>query len=551
MSDGVRSPGFHVLAGLLLTLIVVIQGGAVLRTTSGTWDETVFLATALRAYRDADILPFVAQGAAPLPVLICYWLPALQSPSPVLEASSYQQLIWLARWSAIILIGVPLVLAVYGWAIRLYKRHFPAFMAAAIVALSPTIIAHASLATTDTCFVLTTLIALGALAVYVPRPSGWRVAVLAVTVGLAFAAKYTAVVLVPTVFLAIVSWPRQEEGIVPRVVRAVGVCAVVLLVSFMVAWGFHRFVFVRADVGAFLSSTYSVPAPIAGLLTQFEHNRAGHPAFLWGKSSSLGWWYYMPVALLLKSTPTELCVFGLAVCAFVTGWRTDTASFRVLRMAFFMSALALLFSYINIGVRYALLLYPLAVLGASRFLSGGLRTLRGQAAVALLVFQAASAVLIAPHYLSYFNWLSGGPANGYRYLADSNVDWGQDLPALKRTLKGVGAERPLVAYFGTAPLEAYGIDALKWSCNPAVESARPDWIAISATLLDGAYVQDDPFAKFRRIQPSARAAYSILLYSMDRAEVRGALAAASTTCHPWRQSPGDTGDSRPAGLSRS
>jgi hypothetical protein len=173
-------------------------------------------------------------------------------------------------------------------------------------------------------------------------------------------------------------------------------------------------------------------------------------------------------------------------------------------------------------------------------------SLRSQAAVALLVFQAVSAIFIAPHYLSYFNWLSGGPATGYRYLADSNVDWGQDLPALRQTLTHVGAQQPIVAYFGTAPLDAYGIAAPLWSCNPAVEAMRPDWVAISATYLDGVYLPDDPFSKFREIPPTARAAYSILLYQTDRAEVRDALSAAFTTCHPWRKSPEATGNMRTA-----
>jgi len=33
---------------------------------------------------------------------------------------------------------------------------------------------------------------------------------------------------------------------------------------------------------------------------------------------------------------------------------------------------------------------------------------------------------IYPHYLAYFNQFIGGPKNGYKYLADSNLNWGQD-----------------------------------------------------------------------------------------------------------------------------
>ena len=45
------------------------------------------------------------------------------------------------------------------------------------------------------------------------------------------------------------------------------------------------------------------------------------------------------------------------------------------------------------------------------------------------VFSAARAY---PDYLPYFNELVGGPNNGYKYLDDSNIDWGYDLKRLAR-----------------------------------------------------------------------------------------------------------------------
>ena len=519
----------HLVPVFVLTLLLVIQAAAAIATTSGTFDETLYLAMALRAYREGNVLPFVALGVAPLPIFLCYFLPAIRSASVLVSPDSYAYLITLARVSAVTLVGVPLVLLVYMWLTPRCDR-LTSFMAAAMIALSPNVVAHASVATTDACFTLTALIALGVLAIYLERPSALLLIVLAVSMGLAFAAKYTAVMLLPTAFAAVVSWPRTpQDAIVSRLTRAVGVSVVLLAGAFVVPWAFHGFAITRAEIGTW--PVISVPAPIASFLVQLEHNRVGHPAFLLGDLSPVGWWYYMPVALLLKSTPAELFVFGLAVIAYLTRWGNDTAAMRVLRLAFFICGSALIFSYVNIGVRYALLLYPLAVLGASRFATIAAASTRGRAAMAMLVLaQASSAVMIAPHYLSYFNRLSGGPANGYRYLADSNVDWGQDLPALKRSLETVGARRPLIAYFGTAPLEAYGIDALPWSCGRKLEAGSADWVVISATYLDGVYVPDDTFAGFREIPPSARAGYSMLLYATDRADVRDALTALSKTC---------------------
>ena len=40
-------------------------------------------------------------------------------------------------------------------------------------------------------------------------------------------------------------------------------------------------------------------------------------------------------------------------------------------------------------------------------------------------------VMAYPAYLSYFNAAAGGHENGYRYVTDSNYDWGQDVKRLK------------------------------------------------------------------------------------------------------------------------
>ncbi|MER3457301.1 MAG: phospholipid carrier-dependent glycosyltransferase, partial [Chloroflexota bacterium] len=63
-------------------------------------------------------------------------------------------------------------------------------------------------------------------------------------------------------------------------------------------------------------------------------------------------------------------------------------------------------------------------------------------AVFLLFWLAVEALAIQPYPLAYFNQLVGGPAQGYRVLADSNLDWGQDLKRLAAVLKAQGIERP-------------------------------------------------------------------------------------------------------------
>ena len=86
------------------------------------------------------------------------------------------------------------------------------------------------------------------------------------------------------------------------------------------------------------------------------------------------------------------------------------------------------------------------------------------ATMALLAWHVGESVTIRPNYLAYFNQLAGGPSQGYKHLADSSLDWGQDLPALKQWLDGEGLQRRArasvyLSYFGTARPEYYGIQA--------------------------------------------------------------------------------------------
>ena len=78
---------------------------------------------------------------------------------------------------------------------------------------------------------------------------------------------------------------------------------------------------------------------------------------------------------------------------------------------------------------------------------------------ALLLFASLGWVAVEslrtwPNYLTYFNQIAGGPRHGYRHLVDSSLDWGQDLPGLKKWLdeNDPGRQQNVyLYYFGTGP----------------------------------------------------------------------------------------------------
>jgi len=124
---------------------------------------------------------------------------------------------------------------------------------------------------------------------------------------------------------------------------------------------------------------------------------------------------------------------------------------------------------------------------------------------------------ISPFYLAYFNELVGGPANAYRYLSDSNLDWGQDFNGIVHYLQQHHIRHVKVAYFGPAPavtsLTHYGIiaESLWAPCQPTSGT-----IVISVTFLQGMYAEGAPctipYAWLRSVKPTARIGYSVFIY---------------------------------------
>jgi hypothetical protein len=115
-------------------------------------------------------------------------------------------------------------------------------------------------------------------------------------------------------------------------------------------------------------------------------------------------------------------------------------------------------------------------------------------ALAVLIVES---LWIRPHYLSYFNFIAGGPTQAHKRLVDSSLDWGQDLPALSDYLQR-HPPRPdqsvYFSYFGTADPQAHGIDAEPlrgyYTFHPRTDPPRPlrpGIYCVSATMLQSVY----------------------------------------------------------------
>ncbi len=113
--------------------------------------------------------------------------------------------------------------------------------------------------------------------------------------------------------------------------------------------------------------------------------------------------------------------------------------------------------------------------------------------VLLLFWFLAETVFAAPYFLSYFNEVGGGVSGGYRYVTDSNYDWGQDLLRLEKFMNAhPEIDKIAVDYFGGGNPGYYlGTREVDWwsaKGNPSTGGGQVPpihWLAISINSLEG------------------------------------------------------------------
>lgn len=220
-------------------------------------------------------------------------------------------------------------------------------------------------------------------------------------------------------------------------------------------------------------------------------------AYFAGEFRERGWREFFPAAFLLKTTLPALLVLPLAALGWHRHRRRDRLTYRVAPILIFAAIYwaAAIFSSLNIGHRHLLPVYPAFYLVAGAVALLPWRRI-SVLALALVGWQAVDAFAVAPHQLTFFNLLAGGPNGGHRFFVDSSLDWGQGLPALRRWLGAhAGDARVYLSYFGSDDPERLGLHATRIgdayfdhrANRPVLPALEPGLYCVSATMLHRVY----------------------------------------------------------------
>lgn len=433
--------------------------------------------------------------------------------------------------------GCALVLLI-GWvAYRVWSSLLAGIAACAFAAADPTLLALSCILSTDMGVSLFGLLTCYLVWEYVANPSRGLLVAVGVCAGLTLGAKFSAVGLAGGVVVAGVVFLRRGGRLVlpDRGRRESGV---VSLPEASVRPALELALRLGVIAVVTVAATYafvSFPEWGKGLKFQLTRDAQGDVAYLNGERSHAGWLLYFLVALQLK-LPLGL-LLAAAGGAVSLAWSGQSVTRRGTdhgmtgpRWVFLVipplvyCALAS-WARLNLGVRVVLPCMPfLYLLAAGLAVSACCRVAGWLLLAVCLGLVGVAAQRANPHELVFFNELVGGPVNGAKYLADSNLDWGQGLPALKQWMDARGVDVVYLGYFGTDRPEAHGI---RYQPLPGYGRVGPHGgeaipadaprhvVALSANCLLGLYLNDpETYAWLRDREPTAIVAGCLYVYDL-------------------------------------
>lgn len=410
------------------------------------------------------------------------------------NANKFEQITY---WGRVPVIVVPVLLALVVWLFaRSLFDDLTAILAAFLLLSEPNIIANSTFVQDDLASALAVLCFVIALRWYFQKPALVRAGLLGLAIAFGLLVKHSLAVLVPIIIVLLIAhavWRQLKYK--DHLCRYIGFGLIILGCAYFVFLAGYAFdaSFIDDDEAVFISEWFNVTGNAADSFQNFlvhlpillpkyymwgmdmvmNDVRNGRPAFLLGKVSDTGWWYYFPVAFVLKTTiPFLLLTVSGAVW---TAWKTvrrrwlDGLYLVLPPLGYLAMSMA---SHLNIGVRHIMPVFPFfAIMGAAA-VSALFRVERSKGrhvSTVLVGILVASIGLIAistfPDYTTYFSPLAGGSTNGWRLLSDSNVETGQDVKSLAAYFKERGENHIEGLFVGSGIIEYYGVENCDIPCD--------------------------------------------------------------------------------------
>ena len=390
------------------------------------------------------------------------------------SGNDVQNLLFAGRAPTIIL-TLLMLLSVWLF-VRRWLGEWAGLGALASLVFNPNILAHGGLIAND-IYLAAAAWFLFVSTFYFIRNANWKTALwFGAAIFFAALSKYTGLIFVGLSGLTVISCFVFAKK---KLTHPIMMISMALFTSFVLTWSIFVFVerrevFSNQPVTLGLSSDYekevsspikkSVLLPYArireGIVATSGHNKIGHRAYLNGEISHFGWRSYFLWVLWYK-TPTVILLFALFGVFFAI--RKKNWALLFLLFASIISLAVASVGHIQTGVRYILFIY----LALAPFVGLALQEIIGPKKNKIFIpILAVIGLMLAGDIaaggmssIGYFSYLSGGWQNGYKHLADSNLDWGEEFYLLENYVGKNHPKNLIVGISSGETLKDVGIES--------------------------------------------------------------------------------------------
>ncbi len=313
---------------------------------------------------------------------------------------------------------------------------------------------------------------------------------------------------------------------------------------------------------------------LLGLLMVMQRSTGGNTSYFLGEVSASGWWYYFPTVFVLKEPIPSLIIIALAlIIAILNILKAKSYKLKAINNylgtdfpSFAMICFVILYwiysikSPLNIGIRHILPTLPFIYILSTEVIKNWCSNRKiNRGNILKTIFSGLKKIIISsgktiiltgliiwfvieiftayPYFLSYFNEFGGGVWNGYKYVTDSNYDWGQDLKRLAKLVEERNNDNEIandvdkiaVDYFGGGDPKYYLKDKAVywWSAKGNPKEEGINYLAVSINTLQGAFGKlhpgqtrkpEDEYQWLKAIrnpyEPDFKAGTSIFIYKL-------------------------------------
>jgi len=419
---------------------------------------------------------------------------------------------------------------VYQLVVDLTSNEKNGLAAAILFAFEINVLANGSLVTTDMGLLTFWLGLVIFYLRFVQKEDKKNLLISGIFFGLALLTKYSAVFILPIIFIASLCFLSKI-----KLTRVVLSLATISVVAWIVIWLFYlpfgspkiiweELPAVQEVISHVKSERLNqvvniLPLPYYyryGLKLINHHEAVGQLQFLAGRVGQFNWWWFYPLTFLLKISDFYLALFFISTYfVFKNRFQNQKLNFLLIMMGLYF--LLVINSSMAFGMR---ILLPVVGFGAV-VIGLNLNWLKdGQLLKMLLIFYILLTIVRFPYFFSSSNLLSAVSGSKHEIFIDSNLDWGQDLKRLSNWCQEKNIDSLTVLSHSSLPIEIYGIE------NVDIDQAfeQNGLLAVSSTKLnlplliqqdDEIFQIDRPYDIFKNYQIKAKLG-SFVIYDLSK-----------------------------------